>query len=235
MPIYHKEEAKESGWQQVRQALEEFEGDVSSTEAGTWGGSGVIDPETNQPIPPKEYFEVTSVNNKIIKSTEELDMDISATFNFRINCSSSPKSFWVSAFLESADKNKLQIPEQLIGKRISWKAVVFGTGKYATKNFVIDHVVEVASKPTDVPVTTTATIPAVVAKIPAEDDLMQEATNLAVGKTEQQFRTAIGMNVKFAGNPLLAMAKNGILTLSLVKEGKLKEVQENGVTVYRKP
>ncbi len=258
-PIYKREEAKESGWQQVRQALEAFEGDVVRAESGTWGGTGV-DQETGLPLPKKEYFEIETTNNVATKVSEPLEMDIKPRMTFRVNSSStSPRSFWVEKFLKSADDNKILLgeegiqatprPDGLKGKRVAFTKVVYGEGQFATKNFIINEVVGEATAPapsTPVPATTSAppspatpygialTIPTPPVSTSAED-ILEAVADLAVGRTEQQFRSAITLNPKFFGSPLLALVKTGAITQALIKDGKLKEVVENGVTVYRKP
>ena len=50
---------------------------------------------------------------------------------------------------------------------------------------------------------------------------MEIALTLAVGKTEAQFRVAAESHPSFVGSPLLAMAKGGLLTNSLVTDGKI--------------
>jgi hypothetical protein len=64
---------------------------------------------------------------------------------------------------------------------------------------------------------------------------MAIAEELAVGKTEAQFRTAISLDPRLAGNSILSLAKAGAVTSALVKEGKLKEVKAGGKTLYARP
>ena len=101
MPITKREEAKESGFAQVREAMLSFAGDVVSAEFGQWGGK-LIDEDTGKPILPREFLEVSCVNVEVLEVTEELVMAIDE-WNFRVNCSDFKGSFWVEKFLESAD------------------------------------------------------------------------------------------------------------------------------------
>ena len=64
---------------------------------------------------------------------------------------------------------------------------------------------------------------------------MELACELAVGKTEAQFRSAISLSPKFVSSPLLPIAKAGLVTAALLKEGKLVEVKEGNKTIYRRP
>ena len=221
MPLTRREDAKESGFAQVREALQSFEGDVVAAEFGQWGGT-LVDPDTGKPIPPREFLEVHCVNVKVLTVTEELAMAIDE-WNFRVNCSDFIGSFWVEKFLESADRAKLLIPDDLVGKRVTWTKVtleaVDGKGvrkpKFDATNFIIDKIGAVKE----------TTAPQVVAS-PAQpveppEDPMEVALELAVGKTEAQFRSAISLHPSFVGSQLLPLAKAGAITQALVKEGKL--------------
>lgn len=233
MPLTKREEARESGFAQVREAMQSFAGDIVSAEWGMWGGQ-LIDEDTGKPIPPKEFLEVVCNNLEILETTEELAF-VPDEWNFRVNCSDYKGSFWVEDFLASADGAKLLIPDDLMGKRIVWKKVTRSwdiKGKPVSyTNFVIDKVLGVAGvQPTpqvvDAPQAGTAQ--------PAEDPMLI-ACDLAVGKTETQFRSAISLHPKFVGSPLLSLAKAGAITKALMDEGKLVEVQEGNKTVYAKP
>lgn len=232
MPLTKREEARESGFAQVREAMQSFAGDVVSAEFGLWGGK-LIDEDTGKPIPPKEFLEVTCTNVEVLETTEELAF-VPDEWNFRVNCSDYKGSFWVEDFLASADRAKLLIPDDLSGKRILWKKATRSwdiKGKPVSyTNFIIDKVSEGRAQPTpqvvDAPQAGTAQ--------PAEDPMVI-ACNLAVDKTETQFRSAISLHPKFVGSPLLSLAKAGAITKALVDEGKLVEVQEGNKTVYAKP
>lgn len=243
-PIIHRSEAKESGFAQVREALQSFVGDVISAEFGMWGGTLVDD--TGKPIPPKEFLEISCVNVEILEISEELAFTPDE-WNFRVNCSDYKGSFWVEDFLASADKVKLLIPDDLVGKRIAWKKAIreyeIKGVKVAAINFIIDKVVGAATVTAPAPRLIPAYRPSEVApgveepvNVPVEtEDPMEIALGLAVGKTETQFRSAISLHPKFVSSPLLPLAKAGAITKSLVEQGKLVEVQEGNKTIYQKP
>jgi len=273
MPITNSAEAKEGGFAQVREALVAFEGDVveqdargSKTEFATWGGTA-INPDTGLPFPPKEYLQVVCTNVVVTESVEAVTMDISEGWTFRVNCSDFKGSFWIDAFLASADKFKVQIPAGLIGKRIGFRKVVLeakpkkdGTvnHKFDATGFVITSVAtkgSVSPKVTPKVVETTpsahslppmstapaATTPPTTAAEGMVDttsapstDPMVVALELAVGKTEQQFRSAVALHPLFVNSPLLAIAKSGAITQTLVNDHKLQLVVEGNKSVYRK-
>jgi len=240
MPLVNRGEARESGFAQVREAMLSFEGDVVSAEFGQWGGK-LIDEDTGKPIPPKEFLEVSCVDVNVLEVSEELAMAIDE-WNFRVNCSDFKGSFWVEDFLASADKAKLLIPDDLIGKRIVWKKAIRTweiRGKAVSyANFVIDSV-KVAPKAAPKIAPKVSATPAVVEEVAEEtaevEDPMGLALELAVGKTETQFRSAVSLHPKFVNSPLLPLAKAGAITQALVKDGKLVEVQEGNKTIYQKP
>ena len=271
MPITNSAEAKEGGFAQVREALVAFEGDVveqdargSKTEFATWGGTA-INPDTGLPFPPKEYLQVVCTNVVVTESVEAVTMDISEGWTFRVNCSDFKGSFWIDAFLASADKFKVQIPAGLIGKRIGFRKVVLeakpkkdGTvnHKFDATGFVITSVVAkgaVSPKAVVKPAATNqaalpiqnsapaATTPPTTAAEGMVDttsapstDPMVVALELAVGKTEQQFRSAVALHPLFVNSPLLAIAKSGAITQTLVNDHKLQLVVEGNKSVYRK-
>ena len=230
MPITDRSQAKEPGWGQVREALTSFKGDVINIEFGMWGGGLVND--TGKPVPPKEFMEVSCTNVKVLESSEPLEMDIEGgNFSFRINCSDYKGSFWVEDFLASADRAKVLIPDGLIDKRVTWKKAtrsytLRNRGEVKSTNFIIDKVEEI---------TGLAEVPDEPAKVTIENDPMQIALELALGKTETQFRAAVSVHPKFVGSPLLPLAKAGAITASLVAQGQLVEVQEGTKKVYRRP
>jgi len=240
MPLTKRDEAKESGFAQVRAALQSFEGDVVSAEFGKWGGK-LIDEETGKPLPAREFLEVKCVNVKVLTVSEELAMPIDE-WGFRVNCSDFKGSFWVEEFLASADEAKLLIPDDLVDKRIVWEKVTLEasdrdgvrTPKFDSTNFVIGSIKGAAGATPQVVAPVAATAQEAVAATPAEDP-MAIALELAVDKTETQFRSAISLHPSFVNSELLPLAKAGAITQALVKEGKLVEVQEGNKTIYKKP
>ena len=247
MPIVDRKEARESGFAQVREAMLSFVGDVVSAEFGQWGGK-LLDEDTGKPIPPKEFLEVSCVNVEVLEVTEELAMAIDE-WNFRVNCSNFRGSFWVEDFLESADRAKLLIPDDLVGKRITWKKVIRTweiRGKPVSySNYVIDKVAITPKAAPRVVSRTPTPVAQAVGEVAAEgaeessssgavEDPMELALELAVGKTETQFRSAVSLHPKFVNSPLLPLAKAGAITQALVKDGKLIEVQEGNKTIYQK-
>lgn len=238
MPITDRNQAKESGFAQVRKALQKFEGTVVSAEFDKYPPKMDDD---GKPMPEKEYLDIVCVNNKALEVTEELSMDISEEWKIRVNCSDYAGSFWVEDFLASADKAKILIPDELVDKRIVWiKATREGTvPMYNTTNFIIDSI---KGKAKATPKVVSSAAPA---QLPtaneAEEapggavDPMAVALELAVGKTEPQFRTAISLDEQFKGSPLLPMAKAGVITQSLVNDGKLVLVKEGNKQIYQKP
>lgn len=265
-PVTNRSEAKEGGFAQVREALVAFQGNVvaqdargNKTEFAQWGSQ--LD-DNGKPKAPKEYLQIVCTNVTPVEVTEELTMDISEGWTFRENCSDFKGSFWIEAFLLSADKAKLLIPDGLIGKRIQFKkftleAVNSKTGerqpKFDATNFIIEKVIGLADenpvaqtaavvtpKAETAPVVTASPVvatPQVVAPVVANasaPDHMTIALELAVGKTEAQFRSAVALHKDFIGSPMLALAKAGVVTQSLVNEGKLALVDQGNKKVYQK-
>ncbi len=233
MPVYRKQDARKGGWAQVREALQSFEGDVIRVEEGKWGGK-LVDEEGN-PLPPKEFFEIETVNNVPLEVIEDLTMDIADRFSFRVNMSEWDGSFWVDEFLASAEKFGILLPDGLKGKKIVFKKV--------TKHWEIDGIPRSYTNYVIAEVMSPGVAPKIITKsisTPIEetvenaDDPMALALELAVGKTEAQFRSAIAFHPQFVGSPLLPLAKAGAITAALVKDGKLVEVREGSVKVYRK-
>jgi hypothetical protein len=210
MPIWNKEEARSGGWAQVREALVSFEGTVTKVEEGQWGGL-LVDDE-GKPRPPREYWEITNENIHVLETTEPLDMDIEGEdFTFRVNMSEFSGSFWVEKFLDSADKFKILLPDGIVGKRVTWRKETLEAKnpKFNSTNYVIAGIGE-ATDPEVTPQESTS-----------EEDLLELAAKIAVGKTESQFRMALTLEPKFAGSPLLTLAKAGALTEALIAEGRL--------------
>jgi len=176
------------------------------------------------------------VGVEIVETSGELPF-VPTEHNFRVNCSDFKGSFWVEDFLASADKAKLLIPDDLVGKRIVWKKV---TRRWDIKgkpvsysNYVIGSVkaaAKVAPKIVTLKADTDESIPD-----SSAPDPMELALELAVGKTETQFRSAVSLHPQFVNSPLLSLAKAGAITQALVKEGKLVEVQEGSQTIYQRP
>ena len=246
MPLYDKSKAKDTGgFAQVREALTEFEGDVTEVVEGIYPPK--LDDE-GQPIPQKEYVDIFTVKNVILKSTEPLSMDITGKFNFRVSCSESKNSFWVDKFLASVDKAKLLMPDGLKGKRIVFvKATqVAKNPQFNYTSFIISSVkgeASVGANPTPASAQIQGAAPAIQGNAqpastpvssPSEDPMVV-ACDLAVGKTEQQFRSAVGLHPAFVNSPFLSLAKAGAITQSLVNEGKLKVVTMGNKQVYAKP
>lgn len=254
-PLTDRSQAKEGGYAQAREAMQKFAGDVTKAEWGQWGGKLVDD--DGKPVPPKEFLEVQCENVEVLESVEEISVPTD-TWNFRVNTSDFKGSFWVERFLESADRHELLIPDGMIGKRITFQKVTLeakqrdGTPnpKFNSTNYVIAGVGEsvavvaipkaqatvkkatpVTPKPVAVPAEVT---PAQAAQAEVADP-MEPIIALAVGKTEAQFRTAIGLDSAFAGSPLLPLAKSGLVTQSLVNEGRLVVVALGNKQVYSKP
>lgn len=220
MPIIKREELKAGGFAQIRAALQSFEGDCIKAEFGMWGGK-LVDDEGN-PVPPREFLEVESTNVIPTEVTEELSMDISLQFSFRINCSEATNTIW-DRFLESADKAKLLVPKGLIGKRISWRKVtVEGTEpRFTTSNFIIDKVKQAAPKVVKPVVVGIAKPVALPLAQEVADDPMILALGLAIGKTEQQFRSAASLHPQFIGSQLLPLIKAGLASQALIADGKM--------------
>lgn len=238
MPLTDRKQARESGFAQVRAALQKFKGTVISAEFGQWGGQ--LFNEDGQPLPPREFLEITCTDVEVLEVTEELVMPIEE-WGFRVNCSDFKGSFWVDKFLESADKYKLLIPDDLVGKIVTWDKVtlVARDPKYNSTNYVIAGV-EVSKAAPRVVKPEAPVAPVEVAEEEAEAakeavDPMDIALELAVGKTEAQFRTAVSLDPQFIKSPLLALAKAGAITQALVNDGKLVIVKEGNKEVYQKP
>jgi len=231
-PLLDRNKAKESGFAQVRAAIIAMEGDVDSATFDQWAGGRDKD---GKPIAPREFLEIKLSNVHILEASELLSMDIEGKeHNFRINCSDSKGSFWVEEFLRSADELKLIIPESIVGKRVQFKKVtrIAKNTKFNSTGYVITSVRDITK--TTAPVGTPVPTQQPVAPPPAVD-AMAIAEELAVGKTEAQFRTAISLDPRLAGNSILSLAKAGAVTSALVKEGKLKEVKSGGKTLYARP
>lgn len=146
-------------------------------------------------------------------------MDISERYSFRINMSEYSGSFWVDAFLESADENKVLLPDGLEGKRVTFKKVTLegSEPKFNVTNYVIDKVaVKTAKvvKPTGLAVATAQ--PDTMAADP-----MALALDLAIGKTEAQFKSAASLHPALVGNPLLPLIKSGLASQALITDGKM--------------
>lgn len=210
MPLTDRTQAKEAGFAQVREVLQKFKGLVTDVQFGTWGGN-LIDPKTHKPVPPKEFMEVTSTGNVVLESTEPLSMDITEKYTFRVNCSDFKGSFWVEMFLASADAHKVLIPGGLKNKMITWEKATLENEnpEYNKTDWVI---AEVADAPAG------NTTPAPSAAAPDPKALIAD---LAVGKTDAELQAAIDTAPGLMGSNVLPLAKSGMLTQALIKEGKL--------------
>ena len=233
--VFRTSEAKSGGWQQVRDNLTKFECVVTGVVMDSWGGTALGD--DGKPLPPKEYFEVKCSGLKPLVVSEPLEMDVEGQdFSFRINMSESKGSFWIDNFVASAEKNNVQLPDGLTGKLVIFtkdtKTFYKKDGSVNTTfkpqtNYVIEKVTNISGMPT---AQVSAPALAVVAQVattvaPAtqvEADPMVIATGIADGRTEAEFREVIAMHPNFMGTPLLAFAKAGALTQTLVNEGKIK-------------
>ena len=216
MPLTDRSQARESGFAQVREALQKFEGTVVNAEFDQWGGQLFDD---GKPIAPKEFLEISNIDVKVLEVTEDLAMDIDE-WNFRVNCSDYKGSFWIEKFLERADRLKVLIPDDLKGKRCVWvkDSMTFNIkGREVTQtNFVLESIKPVTAKAASAKAVEDEEV-----TMAEESDSMGLALELALKKTEQQFRTAISLDPRFSGSPLLPMAKAGVITQSLVNDGKL--------------
>lgn len=234
-PLTDRSKAKESGFAQVREALLKFEGTVASAEFGQWGGQ-LVDEDGNK-LPVREFLEVVNTDVEVLEVSEELAMPIDE-WSFRVNCSEYKGSFWVEKFLEAADNAKIQIPDELGNQRIVWEKVTLlaKDPKFNSTNFVIAEVKgEAKAKPKVVKAQAEEEEP-VDTEEEAEGgaiDWMEAALELAVGKTEQQFKSAFSL--KYPNSPVVSLAKAGALTLSLVNEGKLVVVKEGNKEIYQLP
>jgi hypothetical protein len=227
--IIDRNQAKDGGgFAQVREALTSFRMVITAAEFGEYSG-GVGD--DGKPLPPKEYLDIKGIDVEVLETTEELDMDISAEYSIRINCSPYKGSFWIEKFLESTDKFKILVPDGLVGKKITFKKETLKAfdkkgnpkPKFDSTSYVISAVDE-ASK--------TEAVPAPAAAI----DYNLLAIELANGKTDQQFKAALVMHPAFVSNPtMLNLARSGALLAALVSEKKLVATEVNGMTVYSKP
>jgi len=210
LPITKREDAKEGGFAQVREALQRFKGLCTGATFDTWGGQ-LIDADGKK-LPPREYLELSFTGVEVLETTAELNMDISEEFSVRINCSDFKGSFWVEMFLASTDKLKLVVPDGLKNKVLTLlkETLEAEDPKYNATNWVIVGVEEAGSaKPkTEAP------------KVEAQaTDPTNAILELAVGKTEEELKAAISETLN--GHPMLPLAEAGLLTQALVNAGKL--------------
>lgn len=203
--IYNAENAVEMDYKVIRDNLTSFEATVIGLEEGEWGGTE-IDEEGNVK-PPKMFVEFICDDVKLVSSN--VPVELPSTYKFRINPSQYKNSFWVGAFLKSATANNISLPDGIIGKRVVFTKVPFGEGKYVSTNFIIEKVIDGNAPSTDVD--------------------PEELINLAVGKTEAQFRQAAQLNTKWSGNTaLITNIKLGKTTADYVASGVLV-VGDDGV------
>lgn len=244
MPLTNRSEAKEGGFAQVRAALKKFKMDVTSAEFGQWGGK-LVDEDTGKPLIPREFLEIGGNNFVALETTEPLSMEV-LEWNFRVNCSDYKGSFWVEKFLESADKFNILIPDGILNQSVTFERVTLEAvnkdgvrnPKFDSTNYVIVGIEPIQG---GAPVSA----PPQAAPAPAPNnggnggggdasDPMALCVTLALGKTEQQFRTAAQMNPGLSA--LLPLIKAGHVTQSLVNDGKLMLQDDgNGQQIYRIP
>ena len=219
MPITKREDAKEGGFAQVREALQRFKGLCTGATFDMWGGQLVN--ADGKKVQPREYLELSFTGTEVLEATEELNMDISEEWSIRINCSDFKNSFWVDMFLASADKFKLLVPNDLKNKILTMEKQTLEANdpQYNSTSWVIIGV-EAGNTATPAP----KAEPAVQATDPTNAIL-----ELAVGKTEEELKAAISETLK--GHPMLPIAEAGLLTQALVNGGKLVLVDGK----YQKP
>ena len=243
-PVTKRSEAKEGGFAQVRAALTGFIGDViavnprgETTGFDSWGTGTYPD---GSPKAAKEFFQIVCTNIEPKDFNEPLSMDISESWTFRVNCSDYKGSFWIDAFLKSADENKIQIPDGLIGKRVYFKQFTLEAfdkagnpaPKFNATNFIIHQIIgEGTSEVAQTPATNTpAAVPT--PAVASTEEALVVALNLAIGKTEQQFRSAASIHPSFVNSPVLGLIKTGVITQSLINDGKIKLVSDGTKQVY---
>lgn len=225
MGIFKKEDAKENGWAQTREVIQSFEGDVSKVELGAWTPRAKEDGTMGDS---KEFIDITSINNRVLVTTEQPSMDITASYNFRVNMSDFRGSFWVEQFLDACDKLKILLPDGLQGKRIAWKKVTQQATKKIKGSQEVVRVPEFDST-NFVPVSvgggaTVQSTPIVQTVAQPISDPMELIINLAVDKTDAQFKSAIGLDPMFVNSPYLPLVKSGAIMQTLLAQGKIKLV-----------
>lgn len=220
MPITKREDAKEGGFAQVREALQRFKGLCIDAIFDKWGGQLVDD--DGKKLQPREYLELSFIGTEVLEATEELNMDISEEWSVRINCSDFKNSFWVDMFLVSADKFKLLVPTDLKNKVLTMEKQTLEANdpQYNSTSWVIVGVEE--------PIAGTAK--AIKTEAPTQAaDPSSAILELALGKTDEELKAAISEALK--GHPMLPLAESGLLTQALVGGGKLVLVDGK----YQKP
>ena len=221
MPITKREDAKEGGFAQVREALQKFKGLCTDAVFDMWGGQLVDD--QGRPRQPREFLELSFTDVEVLEATEELAMDISEQWTIRENCSDYKGSFWVEMFLASADKFKILVPDGLKGKILTMEKQTLeafdkdGNPKpeYNATNYVIVGVEEVGTKAAK------TTAPKPVATTPVQGDPMDIVETLAIGKTEAELTAALNASPELATHPMGALAKAGMITQALVNANRL--------------
>jgi len=217
-PIYNMEEAVESGWAQVRSALVEFEGTVVDVVEDSYAPRKDKDGTV---IPGKEFLEVKNIDVKVLEVSEDLSMDIDGQdFSFRVNCSKAKNSFWVEKFLASAAELNILLPDGILNKRVTWRKVTQEANNpvYNYTSFVPVGVRDPEELGEETP------------KAPV--NLMEAAADLAVGKTRQQFLSAVSLNRTFNGTEVKDMLEAGTLIDYLISEGLLDTTESKGKTVF---
>ena len=202
MPEYDRTKAQDSGFAQVREVLQKFKGVVTDTQEGMWPPA--------EGRKQKEFLEINMVNNTVLESTEPLSMDISEKYQIRINCSNFKGSFWMDMFLPSAEAHKLVLPDGLKGKLVTFEKQTLENEKpeYNKTDWVVAGIEDAPATPQ--PATT-----------PAAPDPKALIAELAIGRTDAELQAAIDTDPRLAGSQVLPLAKSGMLTQALIKEGKL--------------
>jgi len=228
MPTYKRSELKESGgFAQVRDALESFEGDVIKVEEGMWS------PQTNPDgtmRDAREFIEITSINNRVTKVNTELSMDITTSYKFRVNVAGR-NSFW-DDFLDACDKLHILLPQGLIGHVVWSKHTHQAMSKGVhTPEFDATNFIPVAFGAS--PGVVAQPVVQVIEPLAATTDPMELIMNLAIGKTDAQFKSAIGLDPVFVNSAYLPLAKSGAIMQTLLAQGKVKLVDDAaGKQVY---
>lgn len=228
MPVTKTEDLKEGGFAQVREVLQKFKGKVTSAPFDLWGGQ-LVDPATGKSRPPREYFELNFTDVEVLEATDELSMDISEQWSVRINCSAVKNSFWGKMFLPSAEANKIVVPDGFPGKILTMEKQTYEADDAAfNKTDWVVVAVEEGGNPA--PKTKAAKAETTIAPT-ATVDPMAFITELAIGKSEDELKTAIAGAKELQGSPVLPLAKTGMITQQLVNDGKLALVDGK----YQKP
>lgn len=200
-PVTRTQDAKETDFSAVRNALERFEATVLSVEPGKWM-------ESRFKKEPQEYYDFTVQDVKVIKATS--DVVVPEPFNWRQNCATSKNSFWVSVFLTKFEELKppLVFPDDLIGKRVMFEKMFKSYERKGSETMTSSGFVVVDVKPAD--------------KAPEVNpaDLEALALRKLEGKTLVGFQMNASLDPLLSGTSLIIDIKSGAFTDKLLKEGK---------------